>query len=140
MRKGHIVLHHQKALGRVFPPGGGKINQNLFFPGTCASEKTLLEPASVELGRPLTQGCMQRAATPLKNAGIFEKRVEFFRHAQNPLPNFFGKGGLFRFFGVVQIRFSASSKSAGVSTLRKGAVSSRGMYTVLAQLSRLRMS
>lgn len=50
------------------------------------------------------------------------------------------EGGAFSLFWLVQIRFSASSKSAGVSTLRKGAVSSRGMYTVLAQLSRLRMS
>ena len=29
----------KKALGRVFPPIGGKINCNPFFPGTCAPEK-----------------------------------------------------------------------------------------------------
>ena len=37
--------------------------------------KNTSQPASVESGRPLTRFCMQRAATPLKNAGIFEKRV-----------------------------------------------------------------
>lgn len=67
---------------------------------------------------------------------VFHKLFQY----KTPLPNFFGKGGSLSHFRVVQIRFSASSKSAGVSTLRKGAVSSRGMYTVLAQLSRLRMS
>lgn len=67
---------------------------------------------------------------------VFHKLFKY----KPPLPNFFGKGGALSHFRVVQIRFSASSKSAGVSTLRKGAVSSRGMYTVLAQLSRLRMS
>ena len=43
--------------------------------------KYTYQPASVELGRPLTQLCMQRAASPRKNACIFEKRVELFRHA-----------------------------------------------------------
>jgi len=44
-------------------------------------EKNTSQSASVALGRPLAQGCMQRAATPRKNAGIFEKRVEQVRHA-----------------------------------------------------------
>ena len=40
--------------------------------------KYTYQPASVESGRPLTRLCMQRAASPRKNAGIFEKRVELF--------------------------------------------------------------
>ena len=38
----------------------------------------------MESGRPLTRLCAQRAASPRKNACIFEKRVELFRHAQPP--------------------------------------------------------
>ena len=84
MQEEQMILYRQKALGRVFPSEDGKINQNLFFSGTCASKKTLLEPASVESGRPLTRLCAQRAASPRKNACIFEKRVELFRHATGP--------------------------------------------------------
>lgn len=67
---------------------------------------------------------------------VFHKLFKY----KTPPSLFLWEGGSLSHFRVVQIRFSASSKSAGVSTLRKGAVSSRGMYTVLAQLSRLRMS
>ena len=41
-------------------------------------EKNTSQSASVALGRSLTQGCMQRTAIPLKNACIFEKRVDLF--------------------------------------------------------------
>ncbi|MBM6897131.1 CotH kinase family protein [Pseudoflavonifractor capillosus] len=34
MQEGQMILHRQKALGRVFPSEDGKINQNLFFSGT----------------------------------------------------------------------------------------------------------
>lgn len=40
------------------------------------------QPASVELGHPLPQLCMQRAAFPLKNACIFEK------HENSPLSQY----------------------------------------------------
>ena len=53
--------------------------------------KNTSQPASLALGRPLAQGCMQRAAFPRKNAGIFEKRVEQFRHAKKTPP----AGGVF---------------------------------------------
>ena len=55
--------------------------KSVFFGDMCI-EKNTSQSASVESGRPLTRLCMQRAATPLKNAGIFEKRVELFRHAE----------------------------------------------------------
>ena len=76
------LLAWAKALGRVFPPAGGKINWNGVFSEDMRIGKNTSQPASVESGRPLTRLCMQRAATPLKNAGIFEKRVELFRHAE----------------------------------------------------------
>ena len=37
-----------KALGRVSPTAGGEIKYNLFFPATCAAEKTLLRPQTCE--------------------------------------------------------------------------------------------
>ena len=45
------------------------------------------QPASVALGRPLTQGCMQRAASHRENAGIFEKRVELFDTLKKDSPD-----------------------------------------------------
>ena len=48
--------------------------KSVFFEDMCIG-KNSSQPASVELGRPLTQLCMQRAVAHLKNAGIFEKRV-----------------------------------------------------------------
>ena len=57
------------------------------FSGDMCIGKNTSQPASVESGRPLTRLCMQRAVTPRKNAGIFEKRVELFRHAESaPVP------------------------------------------------------
>ena len=56
------------------------------FPGDMRIGKNTSQPASVESGRPLTRFCMQRAASPRKNACIFEKRVELVRHAKYPGP------------------------------------------------------
>ena len=56
-------------------------SKSVFF-GDMSIEKNTSQPASVESGRPLTRLCAQRAASPRKNACIFEKRVELFRHAQ----------------------------------------------------------
>ena len=58
--------------------------KSVFF-GDMSIEKNTSQPASVESGRPLTRFCAQRAASPRKNACIFEKRVELFRHALGPL-------------------------------------------------------
>ena len=49
--------------------------------------KNSSQPASVELGRPLTQLCMQRAASFRENAGIFEKRVELFDTLKKDSPD-----------------------------------------------------
>ena len=65
--------------------------KSVFF-GDMSIEKNTSQPASVESGRPLTRLCAQRAASPRKNACIFEKRVELFRHAQQKPPP---KGGGF---------------------------------------------
>ena len=43
------------------------------FSGDMRIGKNTSQPASVALGRPWTQGCMQRAVSPRKNACIFEK-------------------------------------------------------------------
>ena len=74
------LLAWAKALGRVFPPAGGKINWNGVFSEDMRIGKNTSQPASVESGRPLTRLCMQRAVTLRKNAGIFENRVELVRH------------------------------------------------------------
>ena len=75
-----------KSPRQSFPAQGRENKSKSVFPGDMRIGKNTSQPASVASGRPLTRCCMQRAASPLKNAGIFEKRVELVRHAKYPGP------------------------------------------------------
>ena len=70
------ILQGKKALGRVLPPGGGKIRCDPFFPGTCASEKTLLSPQACALCACDTAGCIFS-----KKCLHFFEACRFYRHA-----------------------------------------------------------
>ncbi|HJB99919.1 hypothetical protein [Pseudoflavonifractor sp. An187] len=59
-----------------FPAEGRENKLKSVFSGDMRIGKNTSQPASVALGRPLTQGCMQRAALSLKNASIFEKHIK----------------------------------------------------------------
>ena len=88
-RIGYIFLHHPKSPRQSFPARRRENKLKTVFSGDMCIGKNTSQPASVESGRPLTRLCMQRAATPRKNAGIFEKRVELFRHAKQLRHRFF---------------------------------------------------
>ncbi|OUN24539.1 hypothetical protein B5G37_07040 [Pseudoflavonifractor sp. An85] len=79
---GQKFLYRQKSLEQNFSALRRKNQSKSVFPGDMRIGKNTSQPASVALGRPLTQGYMQRAVPPRENAGIFEKRVELFRHAK----------------------------------------------------------
>ena len=79
-----LTILHGKSLRQSFPAPRRENKLKSVFSGDMRIGKNTSQPASVALGRPLTQGCMQRAASPRKNACIFEKRVELFRHARAP--------------------------------------------------------
>ena len=77
-------LASSKSPRQSFSIRGWKNKSKSVFFGDMSIEKNTSQPASVESGRPLTRFCAQRAASPRKNACIFEKRVELFRHARSP--------------------------------------------------------
>ncbi len=80
-RKSAHMSNRMQEPRRVPSSADDGIKSNLFFPGTCASEKTLLRPQVWNLAAP-DKLCAQRPASLRKNACIFERACRLCRQAQ----------------------------------------------------------
>ena len=113
-----------KSPRQSFPAQGRENKSKSVFPGDMRIGKNTSQPASVASGRPLTRFCMQRAASPLKNAGIFEKRVELVRHAKYPGPGEPGPGYLVQRDQRTRLRAAATTarQAAQTKMVRTGTI------------------